>query len=58
MLEIILTGGQEGDAPVGEELLGEVLAYEEIQAVGGDRAFDSDAIRVYGPGESWCKFLP
>ena len=46
VLEIILSGGQEGDAPVGEELLSEVLAYEEIKAVGGDRAFDSDAIRA------------
>ena len=46
VLEIIVTGGQEGDAPVGEELLGEVLTYEEVKAVGGDRAFDSDAIRA------------
>ena len=46
VLEVILSGGQEGDAPVGEELLGEVLAYEEIKAVGGDRAYDSDAIRA------------
>ena len=46
VLEIILSGGQEGDAPVGEELLSEVLTYEEIKAVGGDRAYDSDAIRA------------
>jgi putative transposase len=46
VLEVILSGGQEGDAPVGEELLGEVLAYEEVRAVGGDRAYDSDAIRA------------
>lgn len=41
-----MSGGQEGDAPVGEELLEEVLGYEEIKAVGGDRAYDSDAIRA------------
>ena len=46
VLEVVLSGGQEGDAPVGEALLGEVLAYEEIKAVGGDRAYDSDAIRA------------
>ena len=46
VLEVVLSGGQEGDAPVGEELLAEVLTYEEIQAVGGDRAYDSDAIRA------------
>ena len=45
-LEVILSGGQEGDAPVGEALLDEVLAYEEVQAVGADRAYDSDAIRA------------
>ena len=43
---VILSGGQEGDAPVGEELLAEVLTDEEIQAVGGDRAYDSAAIRA------------
>ena len=46
MLEVILSGGQQGDAPVGEALLDEVLAYEEIKAVGADRAYDSDAIRA------------
>ncbi len=30
---------------MGEELLAEVLTREEIKAVGGDRAYDSDAIR-------------
>ena len=45
-LEVFLSGGQEGDAPAGEELLAEVLAYEEVQVVGGDRAYDSDAIRA------------
>ena len=43
---MFLSGGQEGDAPAGEELLEEVLAYEEVEAVGGDRAYDSDAIRA------------
>ena len=46
VLEVFLTGGQEGDAPAGEELLEEVLAYEEVKAAGGDRAYDSDAIRA------------
>ena len=41
-----MSGGQQGDAPAGEELLEEVLAYEEVEAVGGDRAYDSDAIRA------------
>ncbi len=42
---MILNGGQAGDAPVSEEMLAEVLAKKEIKAVGGDRAYDSDAIR-------------
>ena len=46
VLEVFLSGGQEGDAPAGEELVEEVLAYEEVEAVGGDRAYDSDAIRA------------
>ena len=46
VLEVFLSGGQQGDAPAGEELLAEVLAYEEVEAVGGDRAYDSDAIRA------------
>lgn len=46
VLGLILTGGQAGDAPVGEEMLEEVLAREEIKAVGADRAYDSDAIRA------------
>ena len=46
VLGLILTGGQAGDAPVGEEMLAEVLTREEIKAVGGDRAYDSDAIRA------------
>ena len=45
VLAIILTGGQAGDAPVGEELLAELLAKPEIKSVSGDRAYDSDAIR-------------
>ena len=44
-LGIILSGGQAGDAPIGEEMLSEVLARERIKAVGGDRAYDSNAIR-------------
>ena len=43
---LVLTAGQAGDAPVGEEMLAEVLGREEIKAVGADRAYDSDAIRV------------
>lgn len=46
VLGLILSGGQAGDAPAGEEMLAEVLAREEIKAVGGDRAYDSDAIRA------------
>ena len=46
VLGVILSGGQEGDAPVGEEMLGEVLARKEIKAVGADRAYDSDTIRA------------
>ena len=45
VLGLVLTGGQAGDAPVGEEMLAEVLANEKIKAVGADRAYDSDAIR-------------
>ena len=45
VLGVILSGGQAGDAPVGEEMLAEVLSREEVKAVGGDRAYDSDAIR-------------
>ena len=46
VLGLILSSGQAGDAPVGEEMLAEVLTKEEIKAVGGDRAYDSDAIRA------------
>ncbi|MBE7158823.1 MAG: IS5 family transposase, partial [Rhodospirillales bacterium] len=46
VLGVILSGGQEGDAPVGEEMLAEVLACKEIKAVGADRAYDSDRIRA------------
>ena len=42
---LILSGGQAGDAPVGEELLAHLLQREEVKAVGGDWAYDSDAIR-------------
>ena len=43
---VVLTGGQAGDAPVGEVMLAQVLASEEVKAVGADRAYDSDAIRA------------
>ena len=46
VLGLILTGGQAGDAPVGEEMLAQGPAREEVKAVGGDRAYDSDAIRA------------
>ena len=46
VLGLVLTGGQAGDAPVGEEMLAQVLAKEEIKAVGGDRAYDSATIRA------------
>ena len=45
VLGLVLTGGQAGDAPVGEEMLAEVLSKPEVKAVGADRAYDSDAIR-------------
>ena len=43
---VVLTGGQAGDAPVGEMMLAQALANEKIKAIGGDRAYDSDAIRA------------
>ena len=46
VLGLVLTGGQAGDAPVGEEMLAEVLRREEIKAVGAERAYDSDTIRA------------
>ena len=46
VLEVILSGGQEGNAPVGEKLLGEVLAYEAVQAVEANCAYDSDALHA------------
>ena len=46
VLGLVLTGGQAGDAPVGEEMLAQVLRREEIKAVGADHAYDSDTIRA------------
>jgi transposase len=46
VLGVILSSGQAGDAPVGEEMLAEVLTREEIKAAVADRAYDSDAIRA------------
>lgn len=46
VLGVILSGGQAGDAPVGEEMLAHVLSREAIKALGGDRAYDSNAIRA------------
>ena len=46
VLGLVLSGGQAGDAPVGEEMLAEVLTREGIKAVSGDRAYDSNAIRA------------
>ena len=43
---LILSAGQAGDAPVGEEMLAQVLRREEAKAVGADRACDRDAIRA------------
>lgn len=45
VLGVILSGGQESDAPVSEEMLGEVLARKENKAVDADRAYDSDRVR-------------
>ena len=44
VLKVILNGGQEGDAPIGEEVLDEVLDCEEVRAAGANRAYNSDAI--------------
>ena len=46
VLGLVLTGGKEGDAPLGEEMLDEVLARKEVKAVAADRAYDSDRIRT------------
>lgn len=37
-LGVILSGREAGDAPVGEEMLAEVLSREGIKAVGANRA--------------------
>lgn len=46
VLGLILTGWTSGRRPVGEELLAEGLAREDIKAVGGGRAYDGDATRA------------
>ena len=46
VLGVILSGGEAGDAPAGEEMLEHVIARQEVTAVGADRAYDSDAIRA------------
>ena len=46
VLGVVLTGGQAGDAPVGEAMLAAVLEREEVKAVSGDRAYDSNTIRA------------
>jgi transposase len=45
LMGVVLSGGQAGDAPVGEEMLVEVLKCEGVKAVGADKAYDSNAIR-------------
>ncbi len=45
MLGIILTPGQAGDAPVGEELTARVVEIEYVDGVSADKAYDSNAIR-------------
>ena len=45
VIGIILTPGQAGDAPVGEELIERIIEIESVEAVGADKAYDSDAIR-------------
>ncbi len=58
VLGIILTGGQAGDAPVGEELIEGVLERPEVEAVAADRAHDSDAIRVLLAGAGKEAVIP
>ena len=43
---LVLMAGQAGGAPVGEEMLAQVLGREKVKTVGADRAYDSDAIRA------------
>jgi transposase len=45
VLGIVLTAGQAGDAPVGEELTARVVEIESVDAVSADKAYDSNAIR-------------
>lgn len=44
-LGVMLTPGQSGDAPVGEVFAHELGGMEAVQAVGGDKGYDSDTIR-------------
>lgn len=46
VLGLALSAGQAGDAPVGEEMIAQVVLLEEISALSADRAYDSDAIRA------------
>lgn len=46
LLGVVLSGGQVGDAPVGEEMLAEALECEGIEALGADRAYDTNTIRA------------
>lgn len=45
MLALAIGAGQAGDAPVGEEMIDQVVLLAEVEALGADRAYDSDAIR-------------
>ena len=58
VLGVILTGGQAGDAPVGEELLEGLVAREEVKAVAADRAYDSDRIRALLAGAGKEAVIP
>ena len=45
-LDIRITAGQAGDAPVGEEMIAALDPHEQIAQAAMDKAYDSNAIRA------------
>jgi transposase len=45
-LDIRITAGQAGDAPVGEEMIAALNPHEQIAQAAMDKAYDSNAIRA------------
>ncbi|MDB6153562.1 MAG: family transposase [Chthoniobacteraceae bacterium] len=41
----MLTEGQAGDAPVGEDIVAQITQIEKVEAVSADKAYDSNPIR-------------